>query len=177
MKGFRGPFELQAGQCPSIPYQDQFIPSRLKGRWYKHLYIDSFFDQDSICQGIDISPFVNGKTNIVFFDYSNLSKLRSRIVVEAHFDHSRITNQLHAPGFGIMEKELHILDTDYDNYFIIIGCEEFGNQHLLQVWVDTRKPYPNMNMTEKVAQVMNEKGFRSVNLVEVNNKNCGFSPF
>ncbi|CAD6245281.1 GSCOCG00013628001-RA-CDS, partial [Cotesia congregata] len=130
--------QLEPGLCPSIPYQDKFIPSKLVGRWYKYMYADYLIDRNSTCQGLDIGPFVDDIANIIFFDNSALSKQTSRVVVEAHFDHSRISNQLHAPGFGIFENELHILDTDYDNYFIIIGCEEFGNQHLLQVWVDTR---------------------------------------
>ncbi|CAG5074246.1 Protein of unknown function [Cotesia congregata] len=102
------------------------------------------------------------------------SKQTSRVVVEAHFDHSRISNQLHAPGFGIFENELHILDTDYDNYFIIIGCEEFGNQHLLQVWVDTRDLYPKMDVVAMTKKVMRNYGFRSINFATVDNNNCGF---
>ncbi|XP_044592897.1 uncharacterized protein LOC123270813 [Cotesia glomerata] len=171
-------YYLQPGLCPSIPYQDKFIPSKLEGRWYKYLYIQSIFDDKSICQGVDIAPFVGSNTNIVFFDHSNLSKMTSRIVVEAHFDHSRITNQLHAPGFGIMENELHILDTDYYNYFIIIGCEEFGNQHLLQLWVDTREINPKMNITMKVNQALKNNGMSpNINLVQVDNRNCGFKSY
>ncbi|KAH0551915.1 hypothetical protein KQX54_002983 [Cotesia glomerata] len=167
-------YYLQPGLCPSIPYQDKFIPSKLAGRWYKYQCPDYLLDKNSTCQGLDIATFNGGTTNIIFFDYSGVSKMSSRIAVGAHFEHSRIAIEMHVPGFGITEEELHILDTDYYSYFIIIGCQEFGNQHYFRLWVDTREKDPKIDYTDKVNQALKNLGIHPYNFVKVDNQNCQF---
>ncbi|KAH0551914.1 hypothetical protein KQX54_002978 [Cotesia glomerata] len=166
--------ETEVGPCPVIT-KNYLNLAGIIGRWYTYQQNSNFVDKLSVSQTIDVQPVDQNNAQLIFSDYSLLTKNKSTIVVQIQVDKNQLTNTLHIPGFGTTESIFYVLGTDYTRYGIIYGCEEYGNQHFHRVWIVTRERFPpaSTNISQIVRRAFERNGLKFMQFTKID-QSCSY---
>ncbi|KAK7073194.1 hypothetical protein SK128_007875 [Halocaridina rubra] len=147
------PYQVSVGQCPNITEKYDFDASQYLGRWFELEKIQYVGEDDVECANAVYSDMGDGYIEVYNtgrFPTGEFTDIRGR----AHEI---------APGVLLVEflknspNELHILDTDYENFSSVYNCVQLGELHWQYAWLLSR------------TMVMDEEIYSRARLAFINN--------
>ncbi|XP_057326544.1 uncharacterized protein LOC130668326 [Microplitis mediator] len=148
----------------------------MRGTWYTYQRCTNDWDNLEKCGNTYWGEPKNGVSLVRYTSDSKLSNKTSAFDAEVSMtDDNSLSYNFHLPILGKLVQKHWFLDVDYNNYAIIISCENRGTEHYLRVWIFTRKPTPTINMEEKTRRVFQSCSICSPELVKIDQQHCSYN--
>ncbi|KAI8438143.1 hypothetical protein MSG28_010769 [Choristoneura fumiferana] len=127
------------------------------------------------CVTADYSEKDNGVIGVVNKQLSSLTGIMSEIQGEAHqvsrSDEGKLAVQFPSLPFHF-SAPYWVIDTDYDNYAVVWGCNDFGVFHTRNAWILTRARNPDLPVLEKAYAVLDKNNISRAYLMRTDQKSC-----
>ncbi|KAJ2940629.1 hypothetical protein O0L34_g14734 [Tuta absoluta] len=163
------------GNCPDVAAMTDFNPSRYLGKWYEAEKYFAIFQLGGKCVTADYSEKDNGVINVLNKQLSTFTGIQSVIQGEAtqvsRSDEGKLSVRF--PSMPInFPAPYWVVDTDYDNYAVVWGCNDFGLFHTRNAWILTRERNPPLSVMEKAYQASDRNNINRAYFLRTDQKNC-----
>ncbi|XP_063548914.1 uncharacterized protein LOC134756051 [Cydia strobilella] len=163
------------GTCPDVGVMADFNPSRYLGKWYEAERYFAVFQLGGRCVTADYNERDNGVIGVVNKQLSSLTGIMSEIQGEAHqvsrSDEGKLSVRFPSLPFAF-SAPYWVVDSDYDNYAIVWGCNDFGVFHTRNAWILTRSRNPELSVLEKAYTVLDKNNISRAYFIRTDQKNC-----
>ncbi|KAI5639684.1 lipocalin-like domain-containing protein [Phthorimaea operculella] len=178
------------GNCPDVAAMTDFNPSRYLGKWYEAEKYFAIFQLGGKCVTAEYSEKDNGVINCVTAKYlekdngvinvlnkqlSTFTGIQSVIQGEAtqvsRSDEGKLSVRF--PSMPInFPAPYWVVDTDYDSYAVVWGCNDFGLFHTRNAWILTRERNPPLSVMEKAYAASDKNNINRAYFLRTDQKNC-----
>ncbi|KAG4079441.1 hypothetical protein HA402_005138 [Bradysia odoriphaga] len=145
--------------------------TRILGHWYEYSRYDHDFEQGCDCYTTDVKSI-----DAISFHVSNCCQM-TRVSNETQIcnigiNNARIVNADKNEALFLytrngVESEFWIIDTDYENYMIVNGCERVSvNEENELFWIMTRDKGIFENVERKIADVLQTNRFEKNKIIQ-----------
>ncbi|XP_012670737.2 apolipoprotein Da, duplicate 2 [Clupea harengus] len=166
---------LHPGRCPVPPVKENFDVSSYMGRWYEIQKLPSIFQKgecgqatytlgDGVVHVLNAELLADGTVSQIEGSAKPVDPAQPAKLAVTFFPGS-------PPG------PYWVLDTDYDNYALVYGCENYGGLFYADfAWILSRSPTLTEETIEQLHNIMTSNGISINKMTTTNQSICSSMP-
>ncbi|XP_044010368.1 apolipoprotein D-like [Aphidius gifuensis] len=154
-----------------------FNITKFGNSWYITARIPDFLEYNDKCStAIRSNTKISNQYDLTLSAVSGITGKNHKLVVSATQklnDPKSVFHARYPAWLPIDVAKLTVLDTDYDNYGIVVGVLPLiGKSSLMLLWVHSRRPILAPEYNERVMEVLRDNNIPTNILENVNQKDC-----
>jgi len=128
------------GECPKVPTQANFEPSKYLGVWYEITKLPFVTEAGGYCITANYTLKANGRINVDNrLHKGSVDGPLDQAIGEAYIADPKEPAKL-SVSFGFVAAPYWVLATDYTSYAMVLSCTNFFGYRLEYAWILSRTP-------------------------------------
>ncbi|KAJ2940628.1 hypothetical protein O0L34_g14733 [Tuta absoluta] len=163
------------GKCPDVSAMTGFDPKRFLGKWHEAERYFAIFEGAGKCVTAEYTENDNGGITVINKQLSILNGVQNGIKGEAR--------QVGMPDEGKLEVRFPsmpanfpapfwIVDTDYDSYAVVWGCNDLFLSHTRNAWILTRERNPPSSVIERALEAADKSNVNPNYFLKTDQEDC-----